>query len=224
MEFLSLVLDVIIHLDRHLAALIADYGIWIYLILFLIVFLETGLVVAPFLPGDSLLFVAGTFAAVSIDEFYTIEWLILVLFTAAVLGNTSNYWIGRFIGDRILTWRDGKLIRKESLDKTQAFYDRHGGKTIVISRFLPIIRTFAPFVAGIGKMPHMRFQWFNISGGALWVLSLTLAGYFFGNIPLIRDNLSLIIVALIGLSFIPIIVFKIVDKKYSNSTDAEKPA
>lgn len=215
MEILALILDFLLHLDQHLAALIADYGIWVYAILFLIVFLETGVVVAPFLPGDSLLFVAGTLAAVSIDEFYTIEWLMLVLFVAAVLGNTSNYWIGRFIGDKILTWRNGKLIKKESLEKTQAFYDRHGGKTIVISRFLPIIRTFAPFVAGIGKMPHMRFQCFNVSGGALWVVSFTLLGYFFGNIPLIRDNLSLIVIAVIALSFVPIVIFKLLDRKYS---------
>jgi membrane-associated protein len=193
--------DLLVHLDKHLASLLLAHGAWVYLILFLIVFCETGLVVTPFLPGDSLLFVAGTlWAAASLN----VHALAALLIAAAILGNTSNYWIGRYLGPKVFHWEDSPWFNRKALDRTHAFYERHGGKTIVITRFVPIIRTFAPFVAGVGSMAHARFQMFNVTGGALWVSSLLYAGFFFGNIPFIRNNLTLVIFAIIGLSLAPV--------------------
>jgi membrane-associated protein len=201
MELLLYFWDLVVHLDRHLANLLLLHGAWVYLLLFLIVFCETGLVVTPFLPGDSLLFVAGTlWAAAGLN----VHALAALLIAAAILGNTTNYWIGRYIGPKVFHWEGSRWFNRKALDRTHAFYERHGGKTIVITRFVPIIRTFAPFVAGVGNMAHARFQLFNIAGGALWVASLLYSGFFFGNFPFIRNNLTLVIFGIIGLSLAPV--------------------
>ncbi|TAH41935.1 MAG: DedA family protein [Betaproteobacteria bacterium] len=203
MEYLLFFVDLVLHVDRHLAELLADYGNWIYAILFLIVFCETGLVVTPFLPGDSLLFVAGALAAGGGME---PGMLIGVLFVAAVLGDSVNYSIGRRFGGRISQWPDSRFFNRRALQKTHEFYERHGGKTIIIARFMPIIRTFAPFVAGMGTMDYRRFVAFNVLGAALWVAPLVMAGYWFGNLPVIKNNLSLVILGIIVLSLMPLFI------------------
>lgn len=203
MELLAQFIDLILHLDKHLAVMVAEYGLWIYAILFLIVFAETGFVVTPFLPGDSLLFVAGALAALG-EGGMDIWTLNLVLLVAAVTGNTVNYQIGRFVGPRAFHWEQSRFFNKAALEKAHAFYEKHGGKTLIIARFLPIVRTFAPFVAGIGYMSYARFTFFNLIGALSWVVSLTVLGYFFGNLPWIRQNLSIIIVAIIALSLVPV--------------------
>ena len=201
MELLLFLWDLLVHLDKHLASLLQQHGVWVYPILFLIVFCETGLVVTPFLPGDSLLFVSGMlWAAGGLN----VHALAALLIAAAVLGNTINYWIGRYIGPKVFQWEDSRWFNRKALDRTHAFYERHGGKTIIITRFVPIIRTFAPFVAGVGGMTHSRFQLFNIAGGVLWVAGLLYTGFFFGNIGFIRNNLTLVIFGIIGLSLAPI--------------------
>jgi membrane-associated protein len=200
MDLILYLIDFILHIDSHLAELIRDYGVWIYGILFAIIFVETGLVVMPFLPGDSLLFVAGAFAAKGDMQ---VGWIIVLLSIAAVAGDALNYSIGRYFGDKVFSWQDSRWFNKRLFDQTHAFYERHGGKTIVIARFLPFLRTFAPFVAGAAKMTYSRFALFNISGGIFWVASLTIAGYWFGNIPWVRANLSKIIVLLIVLPGLP---------------------
>ncbi|MBS0511317.1 MAG: DedA family protein [Proteobacteria bacterium] len=203
MEFLAFFIDLVLHVDRHLAELLASYGNWIYAILFLIVFCETGLVVTPFLPGDSLLFVAGALAAGGgMDP----AILIGVLFAAAVLGDSLNYSIGRRFGGRISQWPDSRFFNRRALDKTHEFYERHGGKTIIIARFMPIIRTFAPFVAGMGTMDYRRFLAFNVVGAALWVGPLVMAGYWFGNLPIVKNNLSLVILGIIAVSLMPLFI------------------
>jgi membrane-associated protein len=200
MDLLRSVIDLFLHLDQHLSRVIADYGVWTHLILFLIVFAETGLVVTPFLPGDSLLFAAGTFAALgSLDL-----WLLVVLLiAAAILGDTVNYWVGAWIGPRAFSG-NVKFLRKDYLDRTHAFYERHGGKTVILARFVPIIRTFAPFVAGVGAMSYPKFITYNVVGAVLWVGLFVPAGYFFGNIPAVRKNFTLVIFAIIALSVLPI--------------------
>lgn len=203
MELLTGFLDLILHLDKHLALLIENYGTWVYGILFLIVFCETGLVVAPFLPGDSLLFVTGAFAATGA---LAPETAIAVLVTASFLGDNTNYWIGRFIGPKVFHYEKSRLFNPKHLEQTHQFYERHGGKTIVLARFFPIIRTFAPFVAGVGKMDYRQFVPYSLIGGICWVGSLVLAGYFFGNIPFIKQNLSLVIFGIIGISLLPGVV------------------
>lgn len=203
MEYLTSFLDIILHLDKHLAVLVQQYGSWIYAILFVIIFSETGFVVTPFLPGDSLLFVAGALAALGGME---IAVLLAVLTTAAVLGNMLNYQIGRFLGPKVFQWEQSRFFNKAALEKTHAFYEKHGGKTLVVSRFLPLFRTFAPFVAGIGAMTYARFTFFNLIGGVAWVGSLTLAGYWFGNLPWIQRNLTLVIVAIIVISLLPVVI------------------
>ncbi|TLD44227.1 MAG: Protein DedA [Accumulibacter sp.] len=203
MEYLASFIDIILHLDKHLAVLVQQYGQWIYAILFVIIFSETGFVVTPFLPGDSLLFVAGALAALGGMD---IAVLLAVLGAAAVLGNMVNYQIGRFLGPRVFQWEQSRFFNKTALEKTHAFYERHGGKTLVISRFLPLFRTFAPFVAGIGAMSYARFTFFNLVGGLGWVGSLTLAGYWFGNLPWIQKNLSLVILAIVAISLVPVMV------------------
>ena len=194
--------DLFLHIDRHLDLVIAQYGYWAYGFLFAIVFAETGLVVAPFLPGDSLLFIAGAYCA---TEHFNIGTLSIGLVLAAVLGNTVNYFIGRWIGHRVFSsqshWIDQKALRK-----THGFYEKHGGKTIVLARFLPIIRTFAPFIAGVSEMNFARFQLFNITGALLWVVILVVAGYFFGNIPVIRQNLNIIVLIGVGAAALPVIL------------------
>jgi membrane-associated protein len=203
MDLILSLLDLILHLDRHLAELIRDYGMWIYAILFTIIFVETGLVVMPFLPGDSLLFIAGAFAA---QGDMNLAALMILLSVAAVLGNTSNYWIGRYFGPRVFQWEDSKFFNRNAFNKANAFYEKHGAMTIIVTRFLPFLRTFSPFVAGVAAMTHARFQLFNITGGLLWIVSLTLAGYLFGNIPWVRSNLTLIILALIIVPGLPALI------------------
>ncbi|WP_300456502.1 DedA family protein [Accumulibacter sp.] len=203
MEYLTSFIDIILHLDKHLAVLVQQYGSWIYAILFVIIFSETGFVVTPFLPGDSLLFVAGALAALGGME---IGMLLAVLTAAAVLGNMVNYQIGRFLGPKVFSWEQSRFFNKAALEKTHAFYEKHGGKTLVLSRFLPLFRTFAPFVAGIAAMTYARFTFFNLIGGVAWVASLTLAGYWFGNLPWIQKNLTLVILAIIVLSLVPVFV------------------
>jgi len=199
-ELLAPLIDLVVHLDDHLQALVANYGAWVYLILFLIVFCETGLVVTPFLPGDSLLFVAGAIAA---GGGMNIHLLVLLLFIAAVLGDAVNYSIGHYIGPRLLKDRNSRWLNPRHLERAHAFYERHGGKTIIIARFVPIVRTYAPFVAGAASMPYPRFALYNITGAALWVTSLAYAGYFFGNIPVIKNNLTLVIITIIIVSILP---------------------
>ena len=209
MEILTQFIDIVLHLDQHLGAWVVQYGIWIYAILFFIIFAETGLVVTPFLPGDSLLFVAGALAAIGMSEAeggLHLWRLLAVLSSAAILGNMVNYQIGRFIGPKVFHWENSRIFNKNALLKTQSFYERHGGKTLVISRFLPIFRTFAPFVAGVGAMHYPRFFMFNLAGGLGWCFSLTLAGYWFGNLPWVRQNLSLLIVGIILVSLLPMLI------------------
>jgi membrane-associated protein len=203
MELLKSLIEILLHLDVHLDLAIRDYGIWTYGILFLIIFLETGLVVFPFLPGDSLLFAGGTFAALgSLD----VRWLVIFLSIAAIAGDTVNYWIGHATGPKVFKREKSRFFNKKHLHRTHQFYEKYGGKTIIIARFIPIIRTFAPFVAGIGSMTYGRFIIYNVSGGISWVLIFVFGGYFFGNIPFIRQNFSLVIVAIILLSILPGII------------------
>jgi membrane-associated protein len=203
MEHLAPLLELLLHLDQHLTVFLQQHGAWIYVLLFMIVFAETGLVVTPFLPGDSLLFVAGALAAAGGMD---IRFLAVLLTAAAVTGDNVNYWFGRYVGPRVFSSEDSALFNRRYLDMTRAFYDRHGGKTIVIARFLPILRTFAPFVAGIGHMPYGRFLAFSAGGGIFWVSSLTLLGYFFGNLPVVKQNLSIAILLIILASITPGIV------------------
>ncbi len=195
-------LDLILHLDTHLLALVHDYGVWIYAILFAIIFAETGLVVAPFLPGDSLLFVTGALCGMGSLELHI---LLPLLALAAFSGDNTNYWVGRLLGLRLLNKASPRFIKHEHLEKTHQFFDKHGGKTIIFARFLPIIRTFAPFVAGIGTMRYRLFVVFSAMGSLAWIGSLTLGGFFFGNIPVIKNNLTLMIIVIIFVSFIPAI-------------------
>jgi membrane-associated protein len=203
MELIKRIIDIALHLDRYLGGVIQQYGPWTYGILFVVIFIETGFVVMPFLPGDSLLFAAGTFAALKALD---IRLLILLLSAAAVIGDTVNYWIGHHIGPRVFRKEDSRFFKKEYLDRTHAFYEKHGGKTIIIARFVPIIRSFAPFVAGVGRMSYGRFLAFNVVGGVCWVLLLTGAGYFFGTIPVVKENYSLAIIVIIAISTVPIAV------------------
>ena len=203
MELIKGLIDILLHLDTHLDFVIRTYGFWTYGILFFIVFLETGLVVTPFLPGDSLLFAGGTFAALgSLD----VKWLMILLTAAAIGGDTVNYWIGYTAGPKVFNRQKSRLFNKEYLHRTHQFYEKYGGKTIIIARFIPIIRTFAPFVAGVGSMTYGRFVAYNVAGGIAWVVTFVLGGYFFGNIPLIKHNFSLVIVAIIFLSILPGII------------------
>ena len=200
MELLTAFIDIVLHLDAHLAALLADYGAWVYVVLFLIVFCETGLVVTPFLPGDSLLFVAGALAATSggSDGTYNIQTLMAVLLAAAVIGDNTNYAIGRWAGKRILRWGEhSRFFNRAAFDKTHAFYERYGGVTMLIARFMPFVRTFAPFVAGVAQMTRRKFTAYDVTGGGLWVGGVVTAGYFFGNLPWVQQNFSLIVWAMI---------------------------
>lgn len=200
MELFRQFIDFFLHLDKHLNVLIEHFGIWTYLILFLIIFCETGLVVTPILPGDSLLFAVGTFAAMGS---LSVGWVVMLLIIAAILGDTANYWIGSFVGPKIFQRQHVRFFKKEHLERTHQFYEKYGGKTIVIARFIPIIRTFAPFVAGVGKMTYGRFLLFNVSGGAAWIGLFVLGGYFFGNLPIVKRNFTLVIFAIIFISIMP---------------------
>jgi membrane-associated protein len=203
MELLHQLIDLLLHLDKHLNSIISQYGAWTYLILFLIVFCETGLVVTPILPGDSLLFAAGAFAASgSLD----VKFLILLLSVAAIAGDTINYWIGHYVGPKVFHKENVRFLNKRHLLRAHEFYEKYGGKTIILARFMPIIRTFAPFVAGIGEMTYARFISYNIFGGILWITIFTLGGYFFGNIPVVKKNFTLVILAIIVLSILPAVI------------------
>jgi len=201
MDLITAFIDIILRLDVHLLKMTAEYGIWIYGILFLIIYCETGLVITPFLPGDSLLFVAGALCGMGALQ---IEWLIPLLILAAFSGDNTNYWIGRLLGVRILK-ANTKIIKPEYLDKTHAFYEKHGSKTVILARFLPILRTFAPFVAGIGQMNYRIFMFSSALGSLLWIGGLSVAGYLFGNIPWVKSNLTLIIIGIILISILPAI-------------------
>lgn len=203
MELLTAFIDLVLHLDTHLMALVQDYGVWVYAILFAIIFAETGLVFAPFLPGDSLLFVAGALCGMDALQ---LHWLAPLLMLAAFSGDNTNYWVGRLVGMRLFLRLEGRFLKREHLDKTHVFYEKHGGKTILFARFMPIIRTFAPFVAGIGLMRYRLFMLYSALGSFAWIGSLTLAGYFFGNIPVVKSNLTLIILGVILVSFLPALV------------------
>jgi membrane-associated protein len=198
MEQIRFLIDLFLHLDEHMANIINQYGAWTYAILFLVVFMETGFVITPFLPGDSLLFAAGTFAALGSMNVWL---LVLLLIIAAIAGDTVNYWIGHYLGDRAYNI---KWIKREYLDRTHAFFEKHGGKTIFLARFVPIVRTFAPFVAGMGNMSYGYFFSYNVFGGIVWVLSFTFLGYFFGNIPFVKENFELVILAILFISVVPI--------------------
>ena len=202
MEIINFLIEFILHLDQYLNQIIQTYGLWTYAILFLIVFVETGLIIMPFLPGDSLLFAAGTFAALGSLDVWVL-WVII--FVAAVLGDTVNYWIGSKIGPRAFK-QDMRFLKREYLDKTQVFYDKHGGKTIILARFVPIVRTFAPFVAGVGTMDYRRFFTFNVVGAFLWTTIFVFLGYFFGNIPFIKENFELAILGLVLISVVPMVI------------------
>ena len=204
MELITSLVDLFLHLDKHLAQIIQEYGTWTYLILFTIIFLETGVVITPFLPGDSLLFAAGTFASPALGSALNIWVLWVLLVTAAILGDTLNYWIGHYIGPRAFSG-EIRFLKKEYLDRTHAFYEKHGGKTIVLARFIPIIRTFAPFVAGIGAMSYGRFIAYNVFGGFIWVTIFLFLGYFFGTLPFVQNNFTAVVLAIIAISVVPII-------------------
>lgn len=199
---IKFLIDFILHIDEHLTTIIARYGTWTYAILFGIIFVETGLVVMPFLPGDSLLFAAGAFASKGALNPVVLTVLLSV---AAILGDTVNYWIGRYFGPRVFT-ENRRFLNKRHLDRAQEFYERHGGKAIVFARFVPIVRTFAPFVAGVGAMNYGRFLFYNVTGGVVWITLFVWAGYFFGNIPAVEKNFELVIFAIIGLSVVPMVI------------------
>ena len=215
MELIKHLLDFILHIDQYLSSWVTTYQTWTYLILFAIIFCETGLVVTPFLPGDSLLFAAGTIAAMD-GQPINVLVLIIVVLIAAFSGDNTNFFIGRFIGKTVYE-KDYKLIKKEYLNKTHAFYEKHGGKTLIIARFMPIIRTFAPFVAGVGTMKYLRFISFSIIGNILWVVSFSLAGFFFGNIPQVKHNFTLVILLIIFISLMPPVITVIKHKYFSKS-------
>lgn len=203
MGIISSLMDFILHMDKHLSAIIHDFGAWTYVILFVIIFAETGLVVTPFLPGDSLLFAAGSFAGLGSIRVWP---LFISLAIAAVLGDTINYSIGKFIGPKVFKYENSRIFRRDYLDKTNKFYEKYGVKTIILARFVPVVRTFAPFVAGIGKMEYFKFALYNVVGGVIWVALFVFGGYFFGNLPIVKRNFTLVILVIVALSFVPMAI------------------
>jgi membrane-associated protein len=201
MELINQLIDIFLHLDEYLGTIIQNYGVWTYALLFLVIFMETGLVVTPFLPGDSLLFAAGTFAGFGDLNIWILYGLLVA---AAILGDTVNYWIGHYVGPKAFSGNI-RFLKKEYMDRTHDFYERHGGKTIILARFVPIVRTFAPFVAGIGAMSYGRFLAYNVFGGVLWVSIFLFLGYFFGNLPFVQENFSLVVIAIILISVLPMV-------------------
>ena len=218
MEFFSFIIDFILHIDQHLTELAAQYGVWIYGILFLIIFCETGLVVMPLLPGDSLLFAAGSIAAIGKMN---IHLMVVLLIIAAILCDAVNVVIGKYFGEKLFSNPNSKIFKQSHLQKTQQFYAKHGGKTIIMARFIPIVRTFAPFVAGMGHMSYHHFLAYNVIGGVLWVTIFSYLGYFFGNMDIVKDNLSLVLVAIIVLSILPAIIEIIRHKRAANKASAQ---
>jgi membrane-associated protein len=215
MEFIKSLVDVFLHLDRHLGGVIQHYGQWTYAILFGIIFCETGLVVTPFLPGDSLLFACGAFAAAEAFD----PWVLFgLLSVAAILGDTVNYAIGHYLGPRVFHFEDSRFFKKEHLERTHRFYEKYGGKTIIFARFMPIIRTFAPFVAGIGSMTYWKFLMYNVVGGILWIASFVFGGYYFGNVPIVKKNFTLVILAIIVLSILPGVIEYLRHPKHNKET------
>ena len=200
MELLLKGMDILLHLDKYLDIMIQTMGLWSYVIIFVIIFCETGLVVTPVLPGDSLLFAIGTFAAIGSFDLFTVT---AVLTVAAIAGDTANYWIGHYLGPKVFHYEGSRFFNKQHLERTHQFYEKYGGKTIIIARFIPVVRTFAPFVAGIGRMTYRKFISYDVIGGTSWIFSLTLAGYFFGNIPVVRNNFSVVVMAIIAISVMP---------------------
>jgi membrane-associated protein len=217
LELVKQLTNVILHLDKYMNIIIQNYGVGTYLFLFVLIMIETGLVIMPFLPGDSLLFASGAFAALGALNIFV---LFFILYSAAIIGDTINYHIGRYIGPKIFHKENTKFIKKEYLYKTQAFYEKHGAKTIIIARFMPVIRTFAPFVAGIGGMNYLRFLLFNMTGGLLWVFSLTLLGYFFGNIPIVKNNFTVVIYLIVLISILPGLI-SIIKYKFTKEEKTE---
>lgn len=217
MEILSFIVDFILHIDTHLNEIIQAYGSLTYFILFMIVFAETGFVVTPFLPGDSLLFAVGALSALGSIH---LTGILILLYAAAILGDSVNYWIGNVFGQKIVDSKKIKFINQEHIDKTQEFYKKHGGKTIILARFVPIVRTFAPFVAGVGKMHYDTFALYNVIGGIIWVTAFTLAGYFFGNIPAVQHNFTLVVFGIIGISVLPMI-FEFIKSKREKAKKTE---
>jgi membrane-associated protein len=203
MELLATFWDLVVHLDRHLESFVAQHGAWVYALLFAIVFCETGLVVTPFLPGDSLLFVTGAIAAVGGMDIVAV---MVTLIVAALCGDNVNYWVGRWVGPKVFHFRESRWFNPDHLQRAHAFYERHGGKTIILARFMPIVRTYVPFVAGIGAMPYLRYLAYCVAGALLWVVSLCLAGFFFGNIPTVRNNLTVVIIGIVLLSISPAVI------------------
>jgi membrane-associated protein len=206
MELIRKFIDMVLHIDRHLGPLIEQFGPWMYVLLFLIIFCETGLVVTPFLPGDSLLFAIGAVCALPPPNNLDLSTLIIALTIAAILGDTVNYWIGAKLGPRIFRGENVRLLNKKHLERTHEFYERYGGKTIILARFMPIVRTFAPFVAGMGKMTYPRFMTFNVVGAVVWIVSFLLLGFFFGNQPIVKKNFGLVIIGIIILSILPAVI------------------
>lgn len=223
MDLLRSFLDFFLHIDEHLAVIIQQYGGWTYLILFLIIFCETGLVVTPFLPGDSLLFAAGALVALDTSGTLNIFLLIGILIIAAIAGDTVNYAIGRFIGTKLLD-RNIPFLKKEYLDRTYAFYEKHGGKTIILARFVPIVRTFAPFVAGIGHMNYGRFLAYNVVGGIIWIVLFTLAGFFLGSIPIIKNNFELAAILIVLVSVLPMVIEFVRERRRGHNAKQEQPS
>lgn len=215
MEALTYFIDLFLHLDKHLNEVVQNFGIWSYVILFVIVFCETGLVVTPILPGDSLLFAAGTLAALGS---FNVHILALTLFIAAVLGDAVNYMVGAYIGPKVFQKKDSKIFRPEYLERTQRFYDRYGGKAIVIARFVPIVRTFAPFLAGVGEMSYAKFALYNVAGAALWIGTILYAGYFFGTIDIVKRNFSIVVMVIIVVSLLPVL-FEVVRSRREARTE-----
>lgn len=218
MEYIHFLIDFILNIDVHLSELVAQYGTLIYVILFLIIFCETGLVVTPFLPGDSLMFVAGALASLPTNSLH-VHWLVLILIIAAILGDACNYTVGRLFGEKLFRNPDSRIFKQSYLEKTHTFYEKYGGKTIILARFVPIVRTFAPFVAGMGHMSYRHFASFNVIGGVVWVLIFTYAGFFFGGMPFVQENLKLLIVLIIVVSILPAII-----EVWRNSRKARKTA
>jgi len=217
LDLLKFLIDLFLHLDKHLSAIIQDYGTWTYFLLFIVIFMETGFVVTPFLPGDSLLFAAGTFASPALGSSLNIWALWGLLCFAAVAGDTANYWIGHFIGPKAFSG-EVRFLKKQYLDRTHDFYERHGGKTIIIARFVPIIRTFAPFVAGVGSMSYGRFISYNFIGGIAWVSLFTWGGYFFGTLPFVQKNFSFVVLAIILISVMPAVIEVIKERNRSRQS------